>query len=482
MDEFEVPVDRLKVDDLDAGGVLEQAEAMVVRQRGVEVDQLRLVAQWAVLHGQEPEREPGRPRPPFAERLVQVGGEGTPGVLEFSMAELAVARRQHPLGCRQVVADTLDLIHRLPRCWARVESLACEVWLARKVARLSHGLTKAQVELVDAAVAPFLGAQAPSRVIELTEAKVIEADPDGYAARIQAEAHRRCVRLGRSTDAGLRVIFARIDAGDATWVDAMVDRVARILATQGQPGTLEELRAAAFGWLARPAELIRLLLEHQVPEEDDPAVPPRRPDEEPEPTGSRATDLPEDLLEGLRRIDPDRLRPQGVLHVHMQREVLEGRMDGVARCEGLGPYLPEQLHGLLGHLRTRVVPVVDLGDQVAVSSYWHPEALKDRVFQLTGGDYFPYATSTDRNVDYDHVVPYRADGPPGQTGTHNSGPLTRHHHRIKTHADGWDVRQLAPATYLWRTPHGMYRLVDRGGTRAIGRARGEAMFAAAPDP
>ncbi|MFN8136178.1 MAG: hypothetical protein U0R79_01180, partial [Propionicimonas sp.] len=268
MDEFEERVERLEVDDLDAEAVLEHAGAMVLRQRAVEVDQLRLVAQWAVLHGQEPAREPGVPRPPFAERLVQVGGEGTPKVLEFSMAELAVARRQHPLGCRQAVADTLDLIHRLPRCWARVEALECEVWLGRKIARLSHGLTQAQAEVVDAAVAPFLGAQAPGRVIELTEAKVIEADPDGYAARIEAEARRRCVHLGRSTDAGLRVIFARIDAGDATWVDAMVDRVARILAAQGQPGTDDELRAAAFGWLARPAELIRLLLDHQVPEGD----------------------------------------------------------------------------------------------------------------------------------------------------------------------------------------------------------------------
>ena len=471
MDGFELPAQRLEVDGLDAQGVLEQVETTLRTLRAGEIDQLRLAAHWAMLHGQPPEQEPGMPRPPFADRLVRVGGDGTPPVLEFSLAELAIARQQHPAGCRALVADTLDLLHRLPRCWARAESLVCDAWLARRVARLTRALTKDQADLVDRAVAPFLGAQAPSRVIELTEAKVIEADPDAHAARIEAEARRRCVHLGRSTDAGLKVIFARLDAGDATWVDAMVDRVARILASQGQPGSLEELRAVAFGWLARPAELLTLLLEHQVLEQADPAPAVGDPDEEPV---SRATRLPAEIAEALRSTDLERLRPRGVLHVHVREEVLEGRVDGVVRCEGLGPFLPEQLHLLLGHAQVRVEPVVNLADQVSVSSYWHPEAVKNRIYQIIGGDYFPYAPSTDRDVDYDHVEAYRADGPPGQTGTHNSGPLTRPHHRIKTHGRGWVVRQPGPGVYVWRTPHSLYRLVDHRGTHVLTAAQGAA--------
>jgi hypothetical protein len=46
--------------------------------------------------------------------------------------------------------------------------------------------------------------------------------------------------------------------------------------------------------------------------------------------------------------------------------------------------------------------------------------------------------------------------------------LTRHHHRIKTHAPGWRTWQLDDHTHLWRTPHGRYRLVDQTGTHPVG--------------
>jgi hypothetical protein len=49
----------------------------------------------------------------------------------------------------------------------------------------------------------------------------------------------------------------------------------------------------------------------------------------------------------------------------------------------------------------------------------------------------------------------------------NLGKLTRHHHRIKTHAPGWRTWQLDDHTHLWRTPHGRYRLVDQHGTHTI---------------
>jgi hypothetical protein len=56
--------------------------------------------------------------------------------------------------------------------------------------------------------------------------------------------------------------------------------------------------------------------------------------------------------------------------------------------------------------------------------------------------------------------------PPGQTGTHNSGPLTRRHHRIKTHT-AITSEQIGPGRYLWHTPHGKALLVDHRGTRHL---------------
>ena len=72
-------------------------------------------------------------------------------------------------------------------------------------------------------------------------------------------------------------------------------------------------------------------------------------------------------------------------------------------------------------------PVIDLHDQISVNAYEHPEAVKERVHLTRVGDYFPYATGTTRGADLDHPPPYDDTGPPGQTGTPNSGPLTRRH-------------------------------------------------------
>ena len=57
---------------------------------------------------------------PGGDRLVQVGGEGTPLVQDLCFAELGIARRVHPLTARALVADSLDLRHRLPLTWAEV--------------------------------------------------------------------------------------------------------------------------------------------------------------------------------------------------------------------------------------------------------------------------------------------------------------------------------------------------------------------------
>ena len=143
-----------------------------------------------------------------------------------------------------------------------------DAWVARKVASMTRALPREAVVLVDAAVAECVGSESPARIFTLTEAKVIEADPVAHAAKVEAERRKRHVSLSRCDEFGLRHVIARISAGDAAWMDATVDRVADILssrAVEGDPRTRQEWRAEAFGWLARPAELLQLLLEAQEP-------------------------------------------------------------------------------------------------------------------------------------------------------------------------------------------------------------------------
>ena len=88
---------------------------------------------------------------------------------------------------------------------------------------------------------------------------------------------------------------------------------------------------------------------------------------------------------------------------------------------------------------------------------------------MTPADTFPWGSSTSRTQQIDHTVAFRhgADRPAGQSRVGNYGPMTQHHHRIKTHG-AWQVQQPFAGIYVWRDPHGAIYLVDHTGTRRIG--------------
>jgi hypothetical protein len=458
--------------ELDATGLLALATGAVRDRRLAEVRDLEVLAQWAVIHSADPTEGPdGAQARRLGDVLVHLGGEGTPGVQDFCLGEVALARGTGVTATSNALADVLDLQHRLPLTWAVVHSGEAEVFIARRVAKLSRHLPAARAGVVDAAVARIIAHEAGGRVLAVAEAKIIEADPALHDERVESEKARRYVGSGRTDEFGLRTVIARIAAGDAVWVEATVQRVADILSPGHPDAGADELRAIAFGHLARPAELLQLLVEHT-----DDALPGT------EPEASRATAFPADLLEALRATDLSALAPKAVLHVHLHEAALAGA-DGVARVEGLGPASLSALCALLGRTRLTVRPVRDLASRVRSTAYEHPESLKEHVYLATGGDYWPYATSTSRRVDYDHPTPYDDTGPPDskrpQTGSHNSGPLGRRHHRWKTHA-GYRSRQCGDGRYVWLTPHGLAFLVDHRGTRSIDPAHGREILEAPP--
>jgi hypothetical protein len=461
-------------DHLDTSGLLEAASRAVRDRRLAEVRDLALVAQWAALHSADPTLGPeGAVARRMGNVLVQLGGEGTPGVQDFCLGEIALARGTGVTATINALADALDLQHRLPQTWQVLGTGEAEVFIARRVARLSRHLPADRVGVVDSAIARIIAHESGGRVLAVAEGKIIEADPALHDERVEAERQRRYVSSGRTDEFGLRTVIARIEAGDAVWIEATVAQVAQILTPAHPALTSDEVRAIAFGYLARPAELLELLLEHTDTDDAD-ELDLDLPGEDPPP--NRAIALPADLLDALRGADLTALAPRAVLHVHLHEAALSGA-DAVARVEGLGPVPLSSLAGLLSRTALTVRPVLDLSSRVRATAYEHPESLKDRTYLTTGGDYWPFATSTSRRVDYDHPTAYDADGPPGQTGSHNSGPLGRRHHRWKTHA-GYRSRQCGQGRYVWITPHGQSFLVDARGTRRIDRAQAEAIFAA----
>ncbi|HEU5487096.1 MAG TPA: DUF222 domain-containing protein [Microlunatus sp.] len=497
--------------DLDPRDTLAGLELLVRRRRAVEIDDLLLVGHWCDLQSTDPRDDPRPdptiPLPPGSDRLVRLGGEGTPRVRELTLCELGMARGVHVLSARAVAADVLDLRHRLPRSWDVFLAGRVDAWLVRRVASMTRELSLAAVAVVDPAAAAALAGEAPGRVLSIVEAKVIEADPAAHQAKVEAEKRRRFVSLTRTDETGLRHVIARVTAGDAAYVDAVVSRVADILAERPDHADAPRdlLRSMAFGWLARPAELLRLLLEHTDPDVADEAQtdpepapapdPDPEPDPEPEPDVEpelpRALAFPADLLGALSRINPDRLRPRAVLYVHLHEAAVTGAgslkggaqdgapAGGVARVEGLGPHSLAQLTELLGHTRVAVQPVIDLRDQISVNRYEHPTRVRERIHLRHPGDVFPHACRVTRKLDLDHRIAYRSTGPPGQTGTRNGQPLGRTGHRAKTHL-GYQCTALPDGAILWRSPHGLHRLVDHHGTHRLDPDEADALTG--PDP
>jgi len=429
----------LAIDDLDAAATLAAVEGELVVRRAAEARDLALAAHWADLHASDPQLGPGGRREWRGDdRLIQVGGEGTPWVQELCISELAIARRVHHHSARSTLADAIDLRHRLPRWWVAVQNREIEAWVARKAAALSRPLGEVAVRLIDAALPDDLGEVSPGRILDVVRAKVIEADSQRHAAALDAEKQRRYVALGRVDEFGLRHVIARIRAGDALWIDAMLDHVADLLAPRFESSTTRDvLRSEAFAWLGRPAELL-------------------------------------DLRAGGSGDAGERARPRAVLYVHLHEDAVR-KDHGVARVEDIGAILSREIPEWLAHAHVTVTPVRDLADQAAFDAYEHPTSLAERVTLRSPADTFPHANHVSRHLDLDHVDRFRT-GQPGQTGDHNSQPLGCTSHRAKTHR-GYRVRQLGPGAYVWRTPHGLDRLVDHHGTTVLPDGMCDLLFA-----
>jgi hypothetical protein len=427
---------------LDADATLAEVEANEAAAMAADARRLMLAAHWADLHGQLSMQGPALPG---AERLLQLGGEGTPGVAEFAPAELGVSLAMSSGAAGALVADALDLRHRLPMLWSRVCAGEVRPWSARAVAKAIRGSSLEAAGAADRRVAPFAHAKSTAQLENIAVAAVIDADP-AKAERDRRQAEKSLgVWVGRGNDAGVRDIFIRATARDAIWFDAAVDRVADGLGALGDTSSQDIRRGRAIGVLADPKATLDLYAQ-AAGEAGLPAAVP-----------SRGT--------AGRPIDG---RPNATLYVHIGGDVLNG--DGhVARVEEVGPIVAGQVREWLGGCDVTVKPVLDLAGLAPVDGYEVPDRMREAVILRSPTDVFPYATGTARRADMDHTIEYLepdSGGPPGQTRTGNLGPHRRFSHRLKTHGR-WRVRQLAEGVFLWRTPHGRHVIVDQAGTTRI---------------
>ena len=511
------------IDDLDPGQAaqaLGRSHDEVVR---AEAGQFLLAAHWADLHVPQFVEEtlatvPGMPG------ALRIAADGCPEIDEFAGAELGLLLRRSTHAAEKLLRDAVVVRHRHPMLWQGVREERVRVWMAAKVAErcTTARLTLQQAQWVDARTTPFVESLTPGRFFTLLDATIIEVDPEGAEERDRARALSRSVTTGRSDEQGMRTLVARAHAGEIAYVVAVLDRIAVILADQGDPDPLAARRATALRILANPARALALLMgaaaegmdpETEAPSlgeeqdsrlwEDDeldtegrPVHSGERRREQDAPPGSSEDETTQgspcrhgqallppwevlrDLLRRLQELDASTFDPVHVVHVHLSESALAARR-GVVRVEGLGPITMATLRDWLthptsaDHISTRIElrPVLDSDDVVPVDRYEIPDDMAELIACRWPFEVFPFGTASSRRADKDHRRPYRRrerGGSPGQTSLVNMQPLGRRHHRMKTHG-GWMVVRDGPGAVWWRSPLGFWARVDRHGTHVHGR-------------
>ncbi len=260
-------------------------------------------------------------------------------------------------------------------------------------------------EVVDAAD----GRLAWARFEALVEGKVAAAAPEVAAAREKQAALERSVRRTRVNRHGNATLIVKADAPTVETIDAAIAFLAEQLKERFPDTCLDERRVHALSLLANPDAHL------------DPDVGPAA--------------------------------PRVVVYLHLYGE------SPIARLEGNGPVTTTWVkHLLAGTLaagpggidlvnapNVKITPVLDPVGQAPVDAYEIPARLRTAVRILHPGDVFPFAASLSRRLDLDHAIPHAQGGP---TGVGNLAPLTRTHHRIKTHhrenGRGWEVRHPNP--------------------------------------
>jgi hypothetical protein len=175
------------LDELEPGELLERVTRAETVERAASLRKLELAIQWCVLHpvtadpGAAVRGNAGLPGPANCDETL--GGDGCPLVSAFAVEPFAAALGLATTAGMRLLADALDLTHRLPTIWRRVQTLEVPAWKARQVAQVTHALSREAAAHVDAHLADRL-ASCDEVLIDRTVARAAAAcDPDTQAER-----------------------------------------------------------------------------------------------------------------------------------------------------------------------------------------------------------------------------------------------------------------------------------------------------------
>jgi len=353
-------------------------------------------------------------------RPLRIGADGTDPVDESLPLEIAVAQASSVTAATWYLRDVVNLEARHPATWDAILRGRIPLWRGRQIAQTCANLELSHDDTVkvDERLANVLGEVGWPRVNKALKAAILRVAPQAFEQQARLRRDRYVDKYDDSDDPASAWFSARLDSGDATFLDATISRLADALAKEGDESDHDHRRAKALGMLATP----------------------------------------ELAMQKMTNI----VLPTAQVFVHIHQDILDAE-DGLIRVERQGPALVQHLSHILGHSRIKLTPVLHtLGDEVAVDAYEIPDRIREAVIQRDRFEMFPWSSREARHLDMDHTVPYR-NGRSAQTRPSNLGPLTRQAHRAKTHA-GWQLTQPTPGEFHWTTQLGQTLIVDQQGT------------------
>ena len=407
---------------------------------------LRLAYQWAVLNPATPDtgvQTPGGPALDVLTKDESLGGDGTPAVAAFTPETFALKLGISPSAGAQLIADALDLRHRLPLLWKRLRRLQVPAWQARRVAQQTHPLPLIGARWVDQRLAArtdgSLGPVITDRLVALAVAKY---DVEEQEKREQQATAASDVKLGHR-DPTLYAGTSDLTAtGDTLVLKAFYDLVCALahqLFLDGDTDPLGVRKIKAIG-------LITAIV-----------------------TGQAARDVASVLGTAAKKASG-----KVKLHVLVDTEDLDVDAEGGAAfatgaIEKLGAATMAKLRQWVGHSQVVIQPVLNMARRDAVDQHDPPAWMQDLVELRDGHCVFPRCTVPAEKCDKDHItayVPMEEGGPPGQTHPDGLACLCRRHHRAKT-ARVWRYARTPQGHYLWHGPHGATYLVTDTGTHRL---------------
>src|SRR4051794_9929525 len=211
-----------------------------------QVDDLDLAATVLVEHGKD--------------TGIPIAGDGAPLVSQFAVAEFAAALGLTAGAGRNLVGHALELAHRLPKTWARVQDGSLAPWRARRIAEETLCLSMEAATYVDRMVAPFAHRTGIAQTQRLVEDGIARFMPEFAAERRDRASEQRYLSIDHDqvSFAGTSRVHGELDLADALDLEDAVRAGAEQLKAFGNDESLDVRRSLAVGMLARGEQALDL--------------------------------------------------------------------------------------------------------------------------------------------------------------------------------------------------------------------------------